>query len=282
VPRPAEVPLHELREPERAARLTITDQEVHELAGSIKAHGLLQPLGVRQREPHAYEVVYGHRRLLALRMLGWHMVPVMVLETDDEVLAARLEENLARADLNPVDEAVYLGEIYQGLGEDLAATAAKVKRSEAYVEARLRLLTGDSGVLEALRSGAISLGVAQELNAITSDVERGYYLRTARASGCTVRQARVWRDQANIRGSIVDDVVSATLKAQDQGAPAPAPAEPGSSYLHQAKPWQLTDDEQQRPCLFCEQEHAAFRMYRVYVCGACADRKLAKPPSEVR
>ncbi len=277
-----DVELHLVDEPYVPVRLVITDEEVNELAADLKVNGLLHPLGVRPWKDGRFEVIYGHRRLLALRRLGWHKVPCRVYGPEDNVEAARLAENILRQDLNPADEALWLGRLYEQSGNDLEKTAALVRKSESYVEVRLLLLGGDPEILEQLRLGKINLGVAQTLNTIGNEMERRYYLKAATTSGCSVRQARLWAEQANMRGTMVEDAVKAGLEATAAHAANPAPPVAESAFLNRAAPWQLTSEETPRPCLWCGQEHPQWRMYQTFVCTPCADRGRAESPQEKR
>jgi ParB family chromosome partitioning protein len=102
-----EVPVADIRPSPRNPRRTLDD--IDELADSIRAHGLLQPIVVG-RVDAGYELVAGHRRLAAVQQLGWARVPAIVRDEEpDDAYILMLVENLQREDLTPKEEAAALG-----------------------------------------------------------------------------------------------------------------------------------------------------------------------------
>src|SRR5579875_207622 len=185
----------QLLEPDSPLRITIDEQGLDELAESIDQVGLLQPLVVR-RLGDKYEVIAGHRRLLATRKLGWPKVRCVVVddESDDEALAARLHENVVRRDISPVEEAAFYAELFEKL-LDIDKVAKLVKRSRGVVEDRLAPLAGDRTVMDALAQGKISMAAAQELNRVKDEGIRSYLLEYAIKEGATAEKIRNWRWQ---------------------------------------------------------------------------------------
>lgn len=184
-----------INEPTNPMRIKIEEDGIAELAESIKVLGLLQPIVVRPIDEH-YEVVAGHRRLLATRMLGLDPVQCLVLDAEgDEVMVAqRLHENIFRRDLTPVEEAACYAELWDKL-LDTDKVAAAVHRSRAVVERRLRILEMDDQVRDALSDGKIPLGVAEELSRITDETKRRYLLSCAITDGATTDKVRDWRKE---------------------------------------------------------------------------------------
>lgn len=179
------------------ARAMIDTQGLEELAGSIKAVGLIFPLVVKEVE-HGFEVVDGHRRLLACRLAGVPVVPCLVRNPKEaDPTAVKLHANLYRQEMSPVEEAVYFRELLPDAGNDTDELAKLVRQSRAYVEARLNLLNGDPEVLQAIVNREVSLGVGQELNKIKREKDRRYYLRWARETGATIATVRQWRASAD-------------------------------------------------------------------------------------
>ena len=193
-----ELDLHLVDPPALAVRQGFDEQKLIELADDIKAHGLVQPIGVK-RKGDRYEVIFGHRRRVALGMIHALKVPAMIWpDTGVSHEALKIKENKYREDVNPADEAVYLQELLQKeCGDDTDTLAALIGEKRTYVEDRLQLLRGDERVLEALRDEKITYTVARELNAIRDPEQRFRYLDAAVHGGATAKLARTWRLEAN-------------------------------------------------------------------------------------
>lgn len=164
-------------------------EELTELESSIRASGLLQPVTVRANPSGSgFELVAGERRFRAASRLGWTEIPAIVKTLDDrEMLTLALIENLQRADLNPLDEA--LG--YQRLIEDFALTqqqvADAVGKDRSTVANLLRVLQLPDGIRRLVRDGTITLGHARALLAISNDALRLDTARRIAERGLTVR-----------------------------------------------------------------------------------------------
>jgi ParB/RepB/Spo0J family partition protein len=134
-----------------------------ELAGSIAAHGLLQPITLRPiGESELFCIVAGERRFRACELLGWLEIPAIVADvTADEAAALMLAENTSREDLNPVDEANAYQVRIDRLGWTVADCARAAGVSEARVLYRVKLLKLRPDLLELVRTGNLPLGYAQ-------------------------------------------------------------------------------------------------------------------------
>ncbi len=158
-------------EPNRSQpRKEFDEQTLGELAESISAHGLLQPLLVRPLPLGGYEIVAGERRYRACRMAGLTEVPVIIRElTESETMELALIENLQREDLTPLEEAegyaVLLNE-HNFTQEEIAQSMGK---SRPAVANALRLLKLPESVRELLRDGSISAGHARALLTLDSE-----------------------------------------------------------------------------------------------------------------
>ena len=190
-----EVDQNMILEPYAPQRANIEEDSLNELAESIRQLGLLQPLVVR-RTGEKYEVIAGHRRLLATRIVGLPRVQCLVVDeaSDDEVTAARLHENIYRRDISPVEEAAVYAELFEKL-LDVELVCKVVKRSRAVVESRLNLLAGDREVLKTLQGGMITCGVAEQLNRVVDEGTRRYLLEFAVRDGASIEKVRNWRLQ---------------------------------------------------------------------------------------
>lgn len=144
--------------------------DITELAESIVAIGLLQPIVAREHGGRLV-VVAGHRRLAAIRKIGWEHVDVIVRPPmrPDEVIAAMLIENGQRKDLDPIEEARGLARLAVDAGLDTQQQiAARIGRTQMYVSNRLALLALTPEEQEQVRSGELSIGAATEKARINS------------------------------------------------------------------------------------------------------------------
>ena len=150
-------------------RTAIDETKIEELARSIRANGVIQPIVVR-RAAEGYEIVAGERRWRASQRAGLLKVPVVVRDIpDDRLLAAALIENIQREDLNPVEEAhAYrrLADEYHLTQEQIADAVGKDRSSVANY---LRLLRLPQEVLAGLGSGSLSMGHARALLGLPDD-----------------------------------------------------------------------------------------------------------------
>jgi len=182
-----EVPLDLIEPGPFQPRQSFDEDALEELAQSIRAQGMLQPLLVRPRGD-GYELVAGERRYRAARRAGLDRVPAVVRVLDDkEALAAALIENLQREDLNPVEEAEgYRRLIETGLSQE--EVARRVGKARSTVANALRLLTLPEPALAALRDGRISAGHARALLMLPKQ-KRLWGLEEILRRGLSVRQA---------------------------------------------------------------------------------------------
>ena len=146
---------------------------LHDLADSIREHGILQPLTVPKLSSGYYQIIAGERRWRAARIAGLQQVPAIVIEADDRKMTElALIENLQREDLNPIEEA----EGYKSLMENYQMTqeeaAARVGKSRSAVANSLRLLGLCADVRKLLESGKLSGGHARALLPLKADAQK--------------------------------------------------------------------------------------------------------------
>jgi len=144
---------------------TQMDQEsLANLADSIKAQGIMQPILVRQVAGERYEIIAGERRWRAARMAGMHEVPVLVRDiADDSALAMALIENIQRENLNPLEEAGGIKRLIDEFAMTHQTAAEAVGRSRTAVTNLLRLLNLTAAVQEMLMHSQIDMGHARAL-----------------------------------------------------------------------------------------------------------------------
>jgi len=160
------VPLAFIHPNPRNPRTTFAQADLDDLAVSIQAHGLVQPIVVRPVEGRSdyYEIIAGERRWRAAQKAGLHDVPVTILDvSDQEALELAIVENVQRADLNPVEEALGYNALIEEFGYTQADLGAKIGKSRVHVTNTLRLLNLPDGVIDHVRSGALSAGHARAL-----------------------------------------------------------------------------------------------------------------------
>ncbi len=190
-----EIPIDNIVEPVAQVRSVMESEKLSELVNSIRQVGLIEPLIVKT-VGEKFEVIAGHRRLLACRAAELARVPCIIQETnqerEDEI---KLHENFYRENVNPADEAEFYAYLIQQKKNSIEDVAKKVGKSGTYIRSRLDLLSGDEIILEAVRDGQINASVAKELNAITDREIRLNYLHYAIDSGAKLRTVQEWRKQ---------------------------------------------------------------------------------------
>jgi ParB family chromosome partitioning protein len=155
--------IHLIRPNRFQPRRRFTDEDLEELADSIKTQGILQPLLVRQDET-GYELITGERRLRAAKRAGLTQVPVLIKRVnDDKLLEMAIVENIQREDLNPIEEA----EAYHRLITQLKLTqdqaSARVGKSRSAVANFLRLRQLPDQIKAGITGGTLSMGHARAL-----------------------------------------------------------------------------------------------------------------------
>jgi ParB family chromosome partitioning protein len=187
---PAErrVPIAEIRPNPRQPRRFFAEERIAELADSIRAQGILQPLVVRKIED-GYELIIGERRFRAAQRAGLDRVPVIVKDVSDaESLEMALVENIQREELTPIEEAL----AYRQLMEEFHLTqediAHRVGKSRPVVSNLLRILNLPEEIKEEVDRGAISVGHARALLALDTPEQQLELARKIMRQGLSVRE----------------------------------------------------------------------------------------------
>jgi ParB family chromosome partitioning protein len=159
-----ELPIEDLTPGQYQPRKKMYRETLQELANSIKAQGIIQPLVVRRQASGRYEIVVGERRWRAAQMAGLTTVPVVIKELrNDEAAKIALIENLQREDLNAMDQARALQRLQKEFNLTQDALSESVGKSRTAVTNLLRLLNLSSEVQELLEAGRIEMGHARAL-----------------------------------------------------------------------------------------------------------------------
>jgi ParB family transcriptional regulator, chromosome partitioning protein len=172
----------------RQPRQVFDEDALAELAASIEAVGLLQPVVVRHTAGGQYELIMGERRWRACQVAGIDIIPAIVRDTsDDDLLRDALIENLHREQLNPLEEAA----AYQQLLDDFSVThdelARRIGRSRPHISNTIRLLNLPAAVQKRVAAGVLSAGHARALLGVGDPVAQEQLAHRVVAEGLSVR-----------------------------------------------------------------------------------------------
>lgn len=183
-----------------------SDDDLDALAGSIREHGIIQPIIVtRGNGTVPYQIIAGERRWRAARRAGLNSVPILIREvTGAQTLELALVENVQRADLNPIEEGLAYRQLVDEFGLTQGEVAERVGKSRPAVTNTLRLLDAPEEVREAVVNQLISAGHARALLSISDPAVQQQLLKRIISDGLSVRQAE-------------------KLAKQGRSAPAPKP-----------------------------------------------------------
>ncbi|MEW5933462.1 MAG: ParB/RepB/Spo0J family partition protein [Bacillota bacterium] len=184
-----DIALEQVRPAPGQPRQRVDEEGLAELAQSVRAHGVLQPVLVRP-VAGGYELVAGERRWRAAQLAGLKTIPAVVKEVDEaERLELALVENLQREDLNPMEEAAGFRQLLEKFGYTQEQLAARVGKSRSYVANTLRLLALAEEVQEMVRAGRLSAGHARALLALPDRSAQVAVAEVLVQRGASVREA---------------------------------------------------------------------------------------------
>ena len=188
-----QIPLDLLQRGQYQPRLDIRQDSLEELANSIKAQGVVQPIVARpigkSGDTQRYEIVAGERRWRAAQMAGLESIPAVVRELPDEAaIAMALIENIQREDLNPLEEARALERLIREFDLTHGEAAEAVGRSRAAVSNLLRLLDLSDRVKPMLEARQIEMGHARALLSISDGVQQYDAARQVVSKSLSVRE----------------------------------------------------------------------------------------------
>ncbi len=182
----------------RQPRRSFDQDALLALSGSMRERGVLQPVLIRPVAGGTYELVAGERRWRAAQLAGLDTIPALVRARDDaESLEAALIENMAREDLNPVEEARACAALVEEMGLTRESVGLRVGRSRVAVTNLLRLLDLPDEVLELLERGDLSAGHGRALLLASDHADRRRLARSAVAEGWSVRTLETRAREAN-------------------------------------------------------------------------------------
>ena len=228
-------------------RFGYSDEDVADLVASIRSVGVLQPVLVRASGDR-FELIAGHRRVRAARLAGLDVIPAVVTSAgSDASVVLALSENLNRADMNVMEEAVTFGRWLEKTGSKVADLARLLGRSDSYVLKRLALLELDGKCIDSLVRGEVSLHHALELKRVEDVSTREYLLNLVVKNGASVAVLSGWVDSYRREGSAV---------------PGPDLGQPYQGHGPSvALPTVL--------CRFCGRDTGQTMLHAVMVCSEC-------------
>ncbi|HEV3017642.1 MAG TPA: ParB/RepB/Spo0J family partition protein [Burkholderiaceae bacterium] len=193
---PHVLPLAQLRPGRYQPRTKMDPEALSELADSIRAQGVIQPILVRPLGEETYEIIAGERRFRAAQLAGLDEVPVLVkLVADEAALAIALIENIQREDLNALEQAHGVQRLIREFGFTHEQAAQAIGRSRSATTNLLRLLNLASPVQQLLMDGAVEMGHARALLPLQAaeQIQLGQHIA---ARGLSVREAEALVERA--------------------------------------------------------------------------------------
>ncbi|MCF6369020.1 ParB/RepB/Spo0J family partition protein [Rhizobium halophilum] len=180
------VPIEHIGRNPRNPRRQFDESDLQDLASSIRQHGIVQPVVVRT-VADGFEIIAGERRWRAAQLAGLHEIPVIVRDVDDRTaLEIAIVENVQRADLNPLEEALGYDQLIAEYGYTQNDLGGIIGKSRSHVANSLRLLKLPDPVRDMLAKGELSAGHARALITTTDPVALA---RTIISKGMSVRDA---------------------------------------------------------------------------------------------
>lgn len=186
------LPVERIQRGQYQPRRDIEPEALEELAESIKAQGVMQPIIVREIGPQKYEIIAGERRWRATQLAGLDTIPALVRELSDETaLAMALIENIQREDLNAMEEAIALHRLQTEFELTQQEIATAVGKSRSTVANFLRLMSLPKETQVLLERGDIEMGHAKALLGLPQD-QQAAAARWVVAKGLTVRETEAY------------------------------------------------------------------------------------------
>jgi len=183
------VPVDNIRPNPHQPRKEFNEERLEELANSIDAHGLIQPITVRYIGEKRFELISGERRLRAAKLAGMEEIPSYIREVnDDDIISYALIENIQREDLNPIEVAMGYQRLVEEAGYTQAEVAERVGKNRSTVTNMLRLLNLPAFIQAGLRDQKISMGHARALLSIDDEDDQEEVYNKIIDNGYSVRK----------------------------------------------------------------------------------------------
>ena len=186
-------------------RREFDEAALNELAESIKAYGILQPIIVRSLDDGSYELIAGERRLRASKMVGLEKIPAIIREyTDAQMSEISIIENVQRENLNVIEEAQAYDRLIKEFGHTQEVVAAKIGRSRSHISNILRLLKLSPKVRELISNGKLTLGQARPLLAIENPIIQLQAAEMILSEGLSVRKVEAFINELKNSGLLAN------------------------------------------------------------------------------
>jgi len=227
-----EIPVASVERSPYQPRKEIPREKLGDLANSIRAEGLLQPIVVRP-VGKKFELIAGERRLRAFELLGMKQIPARVMETGDASSAAlTLIENLQREQLNPVEEALGFASLMKDFDLTQEDTAERVGKGRATIANSLRLLQLSTEIQGYLGRGLLSTGHAKVLLGVEDAALRALMARRIIEEGLSVRETENQIKRLRARGNSAGDASRKTGAGRDTNSALDALRKDLEGHLH--------------------------------------------------
>ena len=215
------LPISQVEPGVKQPRKRFDEDSLHDLADSIRTHGVIQPLTVRRLSSGYYQIIAGERRWRAAKLAGLREIPAVIIEADDrKVMELGLIENLQREDLNPIEEANGYHVLIDEYGMTQEEVAQRVGKSRPAVANALRLLALPDAVHQLLEEGKLSAGHARAILSVPSGELQKKLAQKVIAEDLSVRQT---------------EALAKRLAAGEKEPPSPSPGPDLSIYLRAAE-----------------------------------------------
>jgi ParB family chromosome partitioning protein len=184
------LPLEKIIANPNQPRKTFGEDELNELADSIRQQGVIQPILVEDAGDGTFTIIAGERRTRAARLAGLSQIPAILRKYSEEKrMVVTLVENIQRSDLNPVEEAAAYRQLMELENLSQEEVAAKVGKNRATVANALRLLKLPADMQESMKRGELSAGHARAVLSVSGEREQDLLFREILKKGLSVREA---------------------------------------------------------------------------------------------
>jgi len=214
-----EIDLELIDDPKVDIRGDIDTAGLEDLATSIQTVGLIQPITVFKKQGR-FEVVCGHRRALACKAAGLKKIPAIVRDVDpDEIDVMRLDENVFREDVSPIQIARYIARIMDLKKVSVVEISRYFQKTPQWVNSMIRLLDADEYTQAAVDAGELSYVAALELQKIEDEQRRRMYTEAAVKGGAHTRTVRNWVQEESNERRVKDSGEKVDPEEGEQGEP---------------------------------------------------------------
>ena len=238
------IPVDRIESNPQQPRMIFDEDALNELSGSIREHGVLQPILVRPLGENRYQLVAGERRWRASRLAGLETIPALVEELDDDTaLEIAIIENLQREDLSPLEEATMYDRMIRDHGYSIRKLAEKLGKDKGYLENRLRLADAPEEIRELVSLRKDTLSHAYELLKVTDEKKRRRLAARVASGELSLVKLREKIDGRPARSRAFDDGDSVEVDVEPNGTDDRAPeADPNWTAQRRVSSGTLADD----------------------------------------